>query len=346
MSKIFLNTRFYKFYNENNIFELRVIGFINEKTCKCIVTKGPESELNKQIKIPIETLQNEYTRLSFDGIVTFNTVTIVSGLRDVMVTVLPKKDIDLGINLPSVVCRQSVLDLFAKQFSANHVDYTGLSISRETCPADVEFDNFLSCTSIDYSVVLSYYIGDKLDYILSLFKHDKFDNVLHELFVDHCRNINRDKPGLGDYFLRKGEANGYVQKLNDLLKLNNFEYDLYRAFNIIPTTLSNDDFTDGVLSKKAESVLSDFLRTKIYKSLVLKYDKDIDLNAIKKKYCLVSDNSGVVYVVAYLVEGNYYTELDDNDEENIEKLTTLFGTSKSMQHAYESIKFNKDKYRK
>lgn len=346
MSRIFLNTRFYKFYNDNYILELRVIGFVNEKTCRCIVTKGPKTEINSQIKIPIKTLENEYTRLTFDGIVTFNTVTIVSGLKDVMVTVLPKKDIDVGINLPCVVCRQSVLDLFAKQFSPNHVDYTGLSISRETCPADIQFDNFLSCTSIDYSIVVAYYIGDTLDYILSLFKHDKFDSVLHELFVDHCKNINRDRPGLGDYFLRKGEANGYVQKLNDLLRLNNFEYDLYRAFNIIPTTLPAIDFAESVLSKRAEAVLGDFLRTKIYKSLVVKYDKDIDLDAIKKKYCLVADKDGVVYVVAYLVEGNYYTELTDDDEQNIEKLSTLFGTSQSIQHAYQNIKFSQEKYEK
>lgn len=346
MGKIYLNTRFYKYLNDDSILELRVIGFANEKNAKCKVTKGPESEIGKIIKIPIETLTTEYTKLNEDGKILFSIVNVQNGLKDVMTTVITQKKVDIGSNIPSVVCRQCVIDLFAKQFSQK--DYTGLSISEETCPADVEFTNFLACESIIDSLVCNYYIGDTLNYILSLFKHDKYDNVLYGLLYDHCMSaVKSANPGLADYFLRKGEANGYVNNLTDLLKLNNFEYDLYRAFDIIPTDLKSEHFSDGVLSIYATEILSNILRTKILKSLVLKYDKDIDLKAIAKKYCLVSDDEGTVYVVAYFVDGNYYSELKDDDPEgNIDKITTLFGTSRTLSSAYGHIKFDKNKYEK
>ena len=343
MNKFFINTRFYK-YVDDNVIELKIVKFYNAEKCKCRVTKGPDAGL--EINIPVKTLQDEYTMLSNDGIVIFNTVKINDTLDDVMVTVFKTEDTIKGINIPNVVCRQCVLDLFAKQFTPNHADYVGLSISKETCPADVQFENFLACESIKQSIVLSYYIGETLNEILSMFKHDVFDSTLHCLFTSHCDSFLKTNPAMADYFRRKGEANGYVQTLNELLKLNNFEYDLYRTFDIIPTTLDKENFSDGVLSKHAEEILSEVLRTKIYKSLVIKYDKDIDLEAIDKKYCLVSDKDGTVYVVAYFVNGTYYSELNDDNEQNIEKLVTLMGTSKSLQHAYENIKFSKKKYEK
>lgn len=344
MNKFFINTRFYKYVDDDTIIELKVLKFHNKEKCKCRVTKGPD--VGMEINIPVKTLQDEYTMLSNDGIIIFNVVKINDTLDDVMVTVFRSDDLVKGINIPNVVCRQCVLDLFAKQFTPNHVDYVGLSISKETCPADVEFENFLACESVKTSVVLSYYIGESLDEILSVFKHDDFNNTLRCLFLSHCDSFIKTNPAMADYFRRKGEANGYVQTLPELLKLNNFEYDLYRTFDIIPTTLPAEHFSDGVLSKTAEELLSEILRTKIYKSLVVKYDKDIDLEAINKKYCLVSDNDGTVYVVAYFVNGTYYTDIDDDNEQNIEKLVTLMGTSKSLQHAYENIKFSKKKYEK
>lgn len=343
MSKFFINTRFYK-YVEDTIIELKVLKFYNADKCKCKITKGPDA--GKEINIPVKTLQEDYTKLSNDGIIIFNVVKINDTLDDIMVTVFRSEDLVKGVNIPNVVCRQCVLDLFAKMMDPNKGDYVGLSISKETCPADIEFENFLACEAVKQSIVLSYYIGEPLKEILSMFKHDDFDNTLRCLFISHCDGLLKTNPAMADYFRRKGEANGYVQTLDELLILNNFEYDLYRTFNIIPTTLSAEHFSDGVLSKVAEEVLSEVLRTKIYKSLVVKYDKDIDLEAIDKKYCLVSDNDGTVYVVAYFVNGTYYSKLDDDNEQNIEKLVALMGTSKSLKHAYENIKFSKKKYEK
>ena len=57
--------------------------------------------------------------------------------------------------------------------------------------------------------------------------------------------------------------------------MNNFEYDLLRAFDIIPTDLDKENFSEGTLSPVAAEVLSGLLTMTIDKSIVLKYDKDI-----------------------------------------------------------------------
>lgn len=340
MSKIYLNTRYYKYIgdSDDNIIELRVIGFNNSETCKCKITKGPETDIGKIIKIPISVLKEDYTLLIPDGNIIFNIVKVQQGLDDVMVTVIPKEKMDIGYAIPTVICRQCVVDLFAKQFANQESkEYVGLSISEETCPADVEFTNFLVCESILHSTICNYYIGDTLDYLLSLFSHKKYDDVLSGLLSDYCNNLKTTMyAGLADYYLRKGEGHGFVNNLTSLLKLNNFEYDLYRAFHIIPTTLNPQHFDDGVLSKHAEYVLSSILRVGITKSLVVKYDKDIDLKSIAKKYALVSDNEGTVYVVAYFSNGSY--EVTENG-----KFTE---TPEQIKEAYENIRFNISKYKK
>lgn len=333
--KIMKNARYYKYIGKSDqIVELRVLDVIDDNTCKCKITKG--INVGSLLKIPITTLKSEYTYLIPDGFITFSIAQIQKGLEDVMVTLLPRENTGSEFVVPSVVCRQCVVDLFVKQINPTK-DFVGLSISRETCPADVEFVNFLACESISDSEYCSYYIGDKLEDILTLFDHSKYDKVLSKLLSDHCNSIKQANPTLGEFLSKKEEIDGYVNNLNDLLKLNNFEYDLYRAFNIIPTKLSKEEFSEGVLSINAMNVLSNILRTKIYKSLVVKYEKDIDLKSIAKRYVLVADNEGTVYVVAYFVNKSYYTESENlTDKVNPE----------TARNGYENIKFDSGKYKK
>lgn len=339
------NTRYYRWI-DNNIVEVRVMGFANENFAKCLITKGPKGDLGKRIKIPIKTLEEEYTKLRPDGTIIFSVVKINNTLKDVLTTVLTRKDIDQGINIPRVVCRQCVLDLFAKQFTPNNADWVGLSISKETCPADLEFENFLACESIESSIVCAYYIGDTLETILSMFNHSPFDKTLQNIFIAHCHALSNGNKSFAEFLIKKGEANGYVQTLRELLELNNFEYDLYRAFDIIPTNLTASDFSHDALTKRAEAVLSDILRARITKSLVLKYDKDIDLEAIHRTYCLASDKDGTVYVVAYLTDQGYEINLESYDSESIRKMLAKMSHSESLQNAYSYIKFNQEKYKK
>ena len=120
----------------------------------------------------------------------------------------------------------------------------------------------------------------------------------------------------------------------------------------------------GTRAKKPTNNSSDYLSESQYQSLVKSIAKndipDTDLweqlSKEQQELALmeagfsgaITDEleNGTVYIVAYFVNGTYYANLDDDNEQNIEKLVTLMGTSKSLQHAYENIKFSKKKYEK
>jgi hypothetical protein len=346
MYKTFKNTRYYRWNNDDMLEEIRIVKFFNENSCNVIVTKG--NDIGKVYKINVSDIEDNYTKLIPDGYINFSIVTVGKNTNDVMVTVSTTKQIDAGDTLPEAVCRQAAVDLFAKQLSPDHVDYAGISISKETCPADVDFVNFFACNGYKRNETVSFYIGDTLDDILKYMDDiDKYDSVLLECFNDHCVYLCKGNTYLAEVYKKKDTVDGYCKSLTQLLDLNNFAYDLYRSFNIIPTNFSPSHFNNGVLSVEATEVLSSILTTKIAKSLVVKYDKDVDLSWIKKSYCLVADNEGTVYVVAYIVTENYHVPVEkiENDE-NIKTIADHIRTSDSVIEAYNHLNFKSDKYEK
>lgn len=344
---IFKNTRYYKWVSvngEDELEEVRVARIQNEDTCTVVTTKG--ENIGERFKIKIDTLTEEYVKLTPDGYISFNIASIGKGLKDVAAIITRTKDIEMGAKLPFGVCRQCVSDLFAKQLAPDHVDYVGISISQETCPVDVQFENYLACNDIELSETIAYYIGDKLDTILNVLKYTKeYDQALLELFESHCMYLANNNIFIARSYKNKPEVDGYCKSLRQLLELNNFEYDLLRAFDIIPTDLDEKEFSDGVLSPLAADVLSSILTMVIDKSIVLTYDKDIVLSKIKRRYCLVSDKDCNVYVVGYTICGKYLVPIENTEsEQNVEKLNSLL-SSPSTQLAYNHLKFRQDKYK-
>lgn len=336
-----LNERYY-YWDDDSIEEYRICRINNENSITVIKTAG--SNIGERKKINPEELK-QYKMLRPDGYISFNIALLSKNIKDVVVTVSTKNDIVKGISEPYAVCRQCVIDLFAKQLSKEHEDITGISISRDTCPADVDFKNFFACDDVEYSEIMAFYIGDKLDDIVSLVKKPAlYDNVLQELFNDHCMFISNNNKYIAATYKKKRQMDGYCKNLVDLLKLNNFEYDLLRAFDIIPTDFTEDDFKEGVLSSKASEVLSAIINSNIDKSIVIKYDKDIDLSETKRKTILLSDKNGTVWVVGYTTNGKYIVPVEYNEsDDNITKLANLMPTD-SVALAYQHLKFNKEKF--
>lgn len=337
-----LNERYYYWNDNDSIEEFRICRINNENSITIVKTVG--SNVGEKKKIDPKELKN-YRMLRPDGYISFNIAVLSKNLKDVIVIISTNNDLIRGIKEPYAVCRQCVIDLFAKQLSQKHEDITGISVSRDTCPADVEFKNFLACEGVEYSEVMAYYIGDKLDTILSLIKKPSlYNNVLQDLFDDHCMIISNNNKYIANSYKKKRQVDGYCKTIEDLLNLNNFEYDLYRAFDIIPTDFAEDDFKEGVLSSKASEILSSIINANIDKSLVIKYDKDIDLSEIKRKTILVSDINGTVWVVGYTINGKYTVPVENfESDDNIEKINSIMPTD-SIISAYQHLKFNKEKF--
>lgn len=346
MNDLIRNTRYYRWItldnNDSMLEEIILLKVNNENSCSVKVKRG--NDVGSIKKITLDYLKTNYTKLSPDGYIIFNIVSVRDNLKDVMVTIVRKKDIDNHETLPYAVCRQCLVDIFAKQLDKTGKDYVGLSVSKDSCPADVSFDNFFACDNICYTEYVSFYIGDSLDYIFQYIKNvDRFDNTLVNLFNDHCNYKSGNNKFIADVFKKDSCLDGYCKSLKDLLILNNFKYDLNTAYGIYPLNISDDDLAYGVLNDNARTILSEILNTRIEKSIVLKYDRDIDLSQIQRKYCLISTNSDTVYVVGYVTSGQYYNLKDMEDEDNINKLQQRF-PSVLIQEAYSSISFNKKKY--
>ena len=353
--RLFKNTRYYRWLDESTMEEVRLVRIQNQNIGTVLVTKGPN--FGEKRKVSFKELSDRYAKLIPDGYITFNIVTIGQDLKDVMVLVNRRKDTAAGSGLPYAVCRQCVIDLFAKQLSPDNVDYTGISISQDTCPSDVKFENYLACENVIKNETIAFYIGDKLDNILNVLKYTKhYDQVLVDLNESHCMYLANNNDLIARVYKERDEVDGYCKSLKSLLYLNNFEYDLQTAFGIVPLDLPFEGAMDSIavqdvtgnytLNTVAKSILSSVLLIDIDKSLIVKYDKDIDLDAIKRRYCLVSDRDKDVYLVAYTSAGKFHPDIDGvESEENMEKLMKYL-PSESVRLAFSHLQFRKEKYNK
>lgn len=338
---MYKNSKYYRFIENDELEELRIVRMQNEEICSAVYVKGPKA--GTKSKENIKDIEENYTHLTPDGYLTFSIVK-VGKLEDVMATVSTQRGIDAGEKLPFAICRQCANDLFAKQLNAD-TDCVGLSVSEASCPADIDFANFFACDNLIESEVIEYYIGDLIKDIIPILKYrKKYDETLLDLFNTHCMYLANNNKFIANTYKQREEVDGYCKTLDTLLSLNNFEYDICTAFGIIPTDFEPKHFESGVLSQEAMDTLSKILAVQMYKSLVLKYDRDIDLTKIQRNYTLVADCNNTIYVVAYTTSGKYHVSLEDESEENVEKLNSLLA-SESTQLAYQHLQFKRGKYK-
>ena len=342
---ILKNTRYYKWDDNDNLIELKIVKQKNDTDFTIEYTQG--SNIGTKETINKTEILEQYTKLAPDGTITFAVVGLGGDkpIYDVMVFLNRTSDAQQGIQIPYCVCRQCVNDLFAaqsRQFGGTEM--FGLSISQDSCPSNVPFYNFTACNTVSYSECVSYYIGDKLSDILKLIKTKNFDDVLYSLFSDRCKVVTNNIKYIYNEKMKMDTMNGYCKTLKYLLELNNFEYDILTGYNILPLGIVDIVGENDTLAPLAQSYIGNLIRKNITSSLVIKYDKSIDLKKIERNYQLVADNNGDIYVVAYTYDGNYNVPIEQvESEESIEKLNS-FLSNPSVKEAYNHIHFNRNKY--
>lgn len=343
---IIKNTRYYRWDENDNLVECKIIKQKNETDFTVEYTQGPKA--GERENISLSSLMNDYCKLAPDGTITFAVVGLGGEvpIYDVMAFLNRTSDAQKGDKVPYCVCRQCVNDIFAaqaRQFGGREM--FGLSISQDSCPANVPFHNFTACNTVAYSECVSYYIGDKLIDILSIIKTKNFDDCLYSLFSSRCKVVTNNIKYIYNEKMKLDTIDGYCKTLNYLLTLNNFEYDILTGYNIIPLDISIEGNTDnGALNALAQSYLGNILRKNITSTLVVRYDKSIDLSKIERDYQLVASENGDIYVVAYTYSGDYQVPLENTESpENIDKLNNIFNNP-SVKEAYNHIHFNRAKY--
>lgn len=278
-NKICVGDIFYKYIKElDKVDTLRVIKFKNSETVT--VSNGDK-------KFPVQTklLMKEYTRIKPDGYITFSIISIYEDYKDVIITLHRKKDIDEnGMSKPYCACRQNITNVFANQIIQGDYTFVGMSMNIDSAPIDVPYEMILSCDKVIESQIVSIYIDDTLDQILSYINTRKYDEVLCNI-----KSITKQNDKLI----------GYCETLKELLVDTEFMQDFYSAYNIIKVPFKVVLIDENEIIPTQRKYLEDELKCEMFKTYLIKYSREIDLGKIKREYILVSDDDNDLYVLGY-----------------------------------------------
>ena len=283
ITKLYPGIKFFKYDEDENLHQVRIKKVnVVDKTITCYDNNW------KLTTIPYERLIEDYTMLKQDGIMIFLIVN-VQDAKDVVIT-LQRSDSD--DKLPFAVCRQSIYDFFTNITNNKPwIGYIGVSVSKDTCPANIKFEDVLACTGVDKSFPVAVYLDDTLDMILKFIKTSVFDKTLVELKRMSEENIKNNG--------NRMEIQGYCTSIKELLKLNYFMNDFRSCFNIRTLPFHIDGELEHI-SNPNVLFLEKELKVNIMETYLIPYSKEIDLKQIKRDYLLVADSQDEkVYILGY-----------------------------------------------
>lgn len=332
-----LGLQFYKFLDEDNIDLKRVVAICNEEQIKVLDMYGKVSKIN------VSELE-DYTKLTPDGLITVVVADMGQdskgyNIEDVIVCLYRTKDMELGNYEPQIVCRQNITDFFGNYLAGDENENTlcGVSVTKDTCPENIDYSIMRACNGIKNNVAVNIYIEDNVDSILGLIKTKPFDRTLEACYNDHIKSMG----GLHKQFYNKNYTpDGYCKTLEELLKINKFQVDFDSSYNILAIdeiledTLCeiNDDVFGKYLSLPQSIILalSYQLKLNIKDTIVVPYNHEIDLDELAgTKYLILRDYNNLLYIVNYTTAGEY-RESDLEviaAKEAMEKAKTLFGVN-------------------
>lgn len=281
----------------------KIYKFVGDKLilCRLVRVKNDNAYVVKECNTGYEATLTKaqyksYTKLREDGLVVFSAVELQDGVPDVIVSLFRNED--LAIGEPYAVCRQNLYDVFTNTVENDGgMMYIGCSISKDTCPENVDFKMLIGCNKVTRSDMVAIYYDDDMDDILSMVKSKPYDEVLAILNKGFIQN----------------KVRGSVSTLEELLKSNHFIDDVYRGFNIVNVNFKYEEFAKVECTRAIE----DIIKREMIAPVWAKYERDIDLSKIADSYILVLDNTKTLYVVSY-TPGEYsnrpYLELGDTTE--------------------------------
>jgi hypothetical protein len=292
----FIGAKFYKYKEDGSLEIIRISRVKSEGVY--VVHKDND---NKVTYIRTEEQLHEYTLLRSDAIYTFSIVVNAESnekLYDVIVTMARKSDKG---NKPYVVCRQMMQNIFAQMVTTQKV--LGMSLSQDTCPADVKFEVMLMCSKLINTIIVNGYVDDTPETIL------KFAQKIIKQ-ADKILSVQASK--LSDAF------QGLCGSVEELLKENGFWDDVDKGLKI---TKLNDKIENCSLNTEQLTYLESEISYLMDNVTVVEYDKDIDFSKIKTDYMLIRDNENKIYLVNY-IRGTFIQQKHLSEEE-VKKFTSI-----------------------
>lgn len=289
IAKTGIGSKYYRYLDEQS--EPEIVRIYSTNLNKNEV-KYYDTNWNKH-SMYVKDFLETYRRLKQDGIIGISSVKVDKSDDVIIALGIPNKG---DTKLPYVVCRQCVYDFFTNNArKTDDIVYVGVSVSQETCPANIDFGLMLSCNEMNFTSWVNVYLDDTIDDIMRITRTKRYDDVL--------RNIASISP-----MVNNTKASGYQTSVRDLLVNNNFMYDFHKAFDVIEVPSHIDEETEG-LDLVNILYLENELKVNIMETYVIPYTREIDLRTIKRKYVLVTsaaDKFDKVYIVGYDVPDGEY----------------------------------------
>lgn len=299
-----VGTKYYRVKEDNKVEIIRIIKHKNVNTVSVIdddlYTGG---EAAKHHSISIDQLMRDYKMLLPHGQIAVTNVVTESGAKDVLVIankINQAADIanEFTFSDIQVVCRQLLLDFFAQMTEKSGDKVLGLSTSRESCPANINFNMLYSdCKPIPgESQFISIYQQDTIEQILGLISTKSANAILSTHFNESLSWPER--------------VIGLTSSLRELLCSNGFIHDIRTMFGI--TCVNNIDVKIDAVNNKY--VLYDtevyrleyVFKCRMSEMLVIPYDHFIDESKLPDSYSYakICDDNNRVWIVQYVpVEG-------------------------------------------
>lgn len=341
---LLLGAKYYRYIGDE-IELVRVYKYNNDLE----VTIYNDTDKNDKRKITISELKDKYVQLKPHAVVNFCIAKVGNDLDDVIVLMHKMSDLTSNEPTPYCTCRQNITDVFANQIKVSNKMYVGCSMSLDTCPPDVDYRVMMACNGINKSISVYAYMDDTLDDILNMVNTKDYDRTLESLFRDHVNYEAKSNPAISmmkERIMKLESYNGYCKTLKLLLEHNNFMYDFYQAFKIIPVTFEVSCDKDRTVDPSTTNLISDIYQVNIISTLCLPYGYDIDLDEIDNDYVLIMDKNNKLYVIAYVSNGPKHIDVENvESEENIERMAnSTIAKDKSVKEAIDYIRINKNKY--
>ena len=342
----------YKFFKETDegFKVVRVKEAKNNAKITCI-----DQDTNEEVVLTLDELR-EYTPLEPYGVLSVNVVGFADFSKDVVLILYKMLELKImGPNSPYAICRQSIHDFFADLLYQNpeNNNLVGVSCTRDNCPANIDFLDLAACDYTLESKMLYLYRDDTLDSILQVMPLlDTINETLENLLRAHIFGTMSEAEAELKYMERDGHfwrlndnvnyVHGWCRDLKTLLRENNFMADFNSMCDIVEVDFNLENYLStresGVqeLTYPALLFFDEVFKVNAVETRVIKYRYTIDLSKFNNtNYVFLRDNTGAVYLVVYLVDGEY---LEKELEEKINKLDVTHRLQLSYFNKYAGIK--------
>lgn len=347
--------KIYASYNEetDDFDKFRVINIVDDKYA--IGTLNDDYTVDDEnVKIlskeEFETFSKDHVRLESDGIVTISNITAAkadngSKIKDICMIFFKNDESKVpDSDKPTVVARQAINNIYEEMYGK---DVAGVSVTLNTLPNDYTLGDFMYSLEVDSSRAMHIYKIDTPMTINEVLNTDATEEILKNLYD---MSVFRKKT-LGelpeDYEETRSEndcVDGYCNNLLEFINVSGFYNDVLMELGIIPI---DKELEENVELDEDDKMLLTTLcggGIVIHKAVPLKFEYDINLEAIKMNYVLTRNVSGegYLYIVPY-TSSPYEIDTKPLYEMNEERLNRIHNRLMSIVKAYDESVGNQTK---